>query len=74
MYYEIISIYQPVHARIQIFFSGGGGGGFLTENWLVSLYDTLISGFQWMLAVYKKSQRSYHETVSTFRTFTFNSF
>ena len=65
--------------RIQIFFSGrggggGGGGGGVTENWLVLLYDILISGFQWMLAVYKKSQRSNHEAVSTFRTFTINSF
>ena len=30
-------------ARIQISFSGGP-----TENALVLLYDTLISGFQWM--------------------------
>ena len=27
---------------------GGGGGGVPTENALVLLYDTLISGFQWM--------------------------
>ena len=26
----------------------GGGGGFPTENARVLLYDTLISGFQWM--------------------------
>ena len=32
------------HARIQISFSGGGP----TENTLVLLYDTLISGFQWV--------------------------
>ena len=29
-------------------FRGGGGGGGPTENALVLLYDTLISGFQWM--------------------------
>ena len=29
-----------------------------TENAIVLLYDTLISGFQWMLVVYKKSQFS----------------
>ena len=27
---------------------GGGGGGGPTENALVLLYDTLISGFQWV--------------------------
>ena len=36
--------YEP-QARIQISFSGGGGP---TENALILLYDTLISGFQWM--------------------------
>ena len=33
-------------AQIQISFSGGWVGP--TENALVLLYDTLISGFQWM--------------------------
>ena len=30
------------------YLSKGGGGGVPTENALVLLYDTLISGFQWM--------------------------
>ena len=57
---------------------GGGWGGVcvcFTKNRLrVLLYDTLVSGFQWILAVYKKSQYFNNEAVSTFRTFTFNSF
>ena len=37
------------------YFYGGGGGP--TESAFVLLYDTLISGFLWMLAVYEKIQR-----------------
>ena len=67
----IVFIAHPIYTRTDpdIFLRVG-----LTENWLVFVYDTLISGFQWMLAVYKKSQHYEHEAVSTFRSFTFNSY
>ena len=71
-----ISIPAMRGSRYFFFFFGGGGGGGVSPktDFSLKLYDTLMSGFQWMLAVYKKSQRCNQEAVSSFRTFTCNSF
>ena len=47
----VVKLQITTQERIQISFWGGGGGGGgegPTENALVLLYDTLISGFQWI--------------------------
>ena len=50
---KIKEIYCTFTCADPVIFLRGGP----TENALVLLYDTLISGFQWVYAVYKKNQR-----------------
>ena len=54
--------------RSRYYFSGGGGGFHQKRT---CLYDTLISGFQWMLAGKVNVSSSNHEEVSTIRTLPF---